>query len=132
MSTSPPGPLPRHLHLSMMLAAHHKVQSCLSVLTEAKGHDGVLHPVMCQLLKGRLQENIVVVIRITRCFWGALVDESLSTEAVQGPALPLEGVHHVEGRHSLAAGVLGVGDSITDDVLQEDLENSTGLLVDEA
>ncbi|MCP4453099.1 MAG: hypothetical protein GY809_16685, partial [Planctomycetes bacterium] len=33
---------------------------------------------------------------------------------------------------SLPLGMLGVGDSITDDVLKEDLEDTTGLFVDEA
>ena len=57
---------------------------------------------------------------------------SLSAEAVQGAALSLESVDHVHGGHGLALGVLGVGDSITDHVLEEDLEDATGLLVDEA
>ena len=56
----------------------------------------------------------------------------LATEAVQGAALALEGVHDVERGDGLALGVLGVGDGVTDDVLEEDLEDSTSLLVDEA
>ncbi|KAL7534024.1 hypothetical protein ACHAXR_005596 [Thalassiosira sp. AJA248-18] len=32
---------------------------------------------------------------------------------------------------SLTASVLGVGDRVTDDILKEDLEHTTGLLVDE-
>merc|ERR1719230_1800766 len=55
----------------------------------------------------------------------------LSSKAVQGPALPLQGVHHVHGSHSLPLGMLSVGDSITDDILQENLQNTSGLLVDE-
>merc|ERR1719398_295632 len=55
----------------------------------------------------------------------------LSSEAVEGPSLPLQGVHHIHGSHGLPFGVFGVGDSVTDDVLQEDLENTPGLLVDE-
>ena len=58
------------------------------------------------------------------------ITEDLPAEAVEGAALALEGVHDVEGGDGLAAGVLGVGDSITDDVLKEDLEDTTGLLVD--
>ena len=57
---------------------------------------------------------------------------SLSAEAVQGAALSLESVDHIHGGHGLALGVLGVGDGITDHVLEEDLEDATGLLVDEA
>ena len=56
----------------------------------------------------------------------------LSTESVEGLSLALEGVDNVHGSHSLAAGVLGVGDAITDDVLEEDLQHSTSLLVDES
>jgi len=73
------------------------------------------------------------VIRITRCFFGGVGGQSgLSSEAVQGASLPLEGVHHVEGGDGLAAGVLGVGDGVADDVLQEHLEHPAGLLVDQA
>ncbi len=56
----------------------------------------------------------------------------LAAEAVQGAALALEGVHDVHGGHGLPAGVLGVGDGVTDDVLEEHLEHAAGLLVDEA
>ena len=56
----------------------------------------------------------------------------LSAEAVEGASLSLEGVDDIEGSDSLSAGVLGVGDGISDDVLQEHLEDSSGLLVDEA
>ncbi|KAL7542634.1 hypothetical protein ACHAWF_011091, partial [Thalassiosira exigua] len=51
--------------------------------------------------------------------------------AVEGLALPLEGVDDVHGRDGLAAGVLGVGHGVADDVLEEDLEDAAGLLVDE-
>ena len=56
----------------------------------------------------------------------------LSAEAVQGASLALEGVHDVHGRDGLAAGVLGVGDRVADHRLKEDLEDTAGLLVDEA
>merc|ERR1719234_141537 len=56
----------------------------------------------------------------------------LSSKAVQGPALPLQGVHDVHGSDSLPLGVLGVGDSITDDILQKNLEYTPGFLIDEA
>ena len=45
--------------------------------------------------------------------------------------MALEGIDDVHGGDSLSLGVLGVGDGISDDVLKEDLEHSTGLLVDE-
>ena len=56
----------------------------------------------------------------------------LSTESVQGTSLPLEDVDHTHGSDGLPLGVLGVGDGIPDDVLKEDLEDSTGLLIDES
>jgi hypothetical protein len=56
----------------------------------------------------------------------------LTAEAVEGLALALEGVDDVEGRHGLAASVLSVGHGVADDVLEEDLEDTAGLLVDEA
>ena len=45
--------------------------------------------------------------------------------------MPLEGIDNIHGGDSLPLGVFGVGDSIPDDVLKEDLEDSTGLLIDE-
>ena len=58
-------------------------------------------------------------------------DEDLTSETVEGTSLTLQGVDDVHGGDGFPLGVLGVGDSITDDVLQEDLEDSTSLLVDE-
>jgi hypothetical protein len=46
-------------------------------------------------------------------------------------ALALERVDDVHGGDGLAARVLGVGDGVADDVLEEDLEHAAGLLVDE-
>ena len=56
----------------------------------------------------------------------------LSSKSVKSSALTLQGVDDVEGCDSLAARVLGVGDSIPDDVLEEDLQNTSGLLIDKA
>ena len=56
----------------------------------------------------------------------------LSAEPVDGSSLTLEGVDDIEGGDGLAASVLGVGDRVTDDSLQEGLEDSAGLLVDES
>merc|ERR1711956_190611 len=58
--------------------------------------------------------------------------EDLSTESVQGTSLPLEGIDDIHSGDSLPLGVFGLGDGITDDVLKEDLEDTTGLLVDQA
>ncbi len=57
---------------------------------------------------------------------------SLSAEAVEGASLALEGVDDIKGSDGLSAGVLGVGDRIADHVLEEHLQNTAGLLVDEA
>jgi hypothetical protein len=56
----------------------------------------------------------------------------LAAEPVQGAALALERVDDVHGGDRLAARVLGVGDGVADDVLEEDLEHAARLLVDEA
>ena len=57
---------------------------------------------------------------------------SLTSESVQGASLPLEGIDNIHGGDGLPLGVFGVGDGIPDDVLKEDLEDSTGLLIDES
>ena len=56
----------------------------------------------------------------------------LAAKAVGGTSLPLEGIHHVHRGDGLPLGVLGVGDSVADHVLQEDLEDAAGFLVDQA
>ncbi|KFO96020.1 hypothetical protein N300_13125, partial [Calypte anna] len=45
--------------------------------------------------------------------------------------LPLQSVHHIHGCHRLPLGVLGVGHSIADHVLQEHLQHPARLLVDQ-
>ena len=55
----------------------------------------------------------------------------LTSETVQGAALALEGVDDVHGSDGLTASVLGVSHGVTDHVLQEHLENTTSLLVDQ-
>ena len=71
-----------------------------------------------------------------RTYWslqGPIVSlTALTSKTVEGTSLPLESVDHVHGSDSLPLGVLGVGDGIPDDVLEEHLEDSAGLLVDEA
>ena len=42
-----------------------------------------------------------------------------TTETVEGSALTLQSVHDIERGDGLAFGVLGVGDSISDDALKE-------------
>ena len=56
----------------------------------------------------------------------------LTAESVQGTSLAFQSVDDVHGGDGLSLGVLGVGDGITDDVLEENLQDTTGLFVDEA
>ncbi len=56
----------------------------------------------------------------------------LSAEAVQGAALSLEGMDNVQSSHGLSASMLSVGDSVSDNVLQEHLEHTSSLFVDQA
>jgi hypothetical protein len=45
----------------------------------------------------------------------------LTTETIEGTALSLESIDDIEGSNSLALGVFSIGDSITDDALEEGL-----------
>jgi len=54
----------------------------------------------------------------------------LTTETVEGAALALEGIDNVEGGDGLALGVFGICNGVTDDGLEERLEDTTGLFVD--
>ena len=56
----------------------------------------------------------------------------MATEAVESLALVLERVDNVHGGDSLPLCVLNVDDSIADHVLQENLQDAVGLLVDQA
>lgn len=56
----------------------------------------------------------------------------LPSESVQGAAGLLQGEDDVKGRDGLAAAVLGVRDRVADQVLEEELEDGPGLLVDGA
>ena len=53
-----------------------------------------------------------------------------AAESVKGSALSLESVDDIESGDGLPAGVFGVGDGVTDDVLEEGSEDGSGLLVD--
>ena len=57
--------------------------------------------------------------------------QRLSAETVQGLSLPLEGIDNIHGSDSLSAGMLRVSDTITDNILKEDFEDTTGLLIDQ-
>ncbi len=56
----------------------------------------------------------------------------LASESVERASLSLESVDDVHGSDGLPLGVFRVGHGISDDVLKEDLEDPSSLLVDEA
>ena len=49
-----------------------------------------------------------------------------TSESVEGTSLTLQSIDDIHGGDSLPLGVLGVGNGITDDVLKENLEYTTG------
>ena len=57
---------------------------------------------------------------------------SLTSESVQSTSLPLEGIDDIHSGYSLPLGVFSVGDSVSDDILEEYLEDTTGFLVDKS
>jgi len=57
---------------------------------------------------------------------------SLTAESVEGTSLSLQSVDNVHGCDGLSLGMLCVCDCITDDVLEEDFQDTTGFLVDES
>ena len=61
---------------------------------------------------------------------GLLRRGGLSSEPVESPSLPLEGVDHVHGGDRLSLAVRGVGDGIADHALEESLEDLAGVVVD--
>jgi len=54
----------------------------------------------------------------------------LTSETVKGAALSLESVDDIERSDGLSLSVLSVGYCITDNTLEEGLQNTTGLFVD--
>jgi len=56
----------------------------------------------------------------------------LTTESVEGTSLAFQGVDDVHGCDGLPLGVLSVGDCITDDILKEDFQDTSGFFIDES
>ena len=54
-----------------------------------------------------------------------------ASEAVDGSALSLERIDDIHGGDSLSPGMLGVGDGISDDTLQEAFNDMSRVIVDE-
>ena len=71
-----------------------------------------------------------VALKRAGCEWW--LDNFLSTESVKGTSLSLQSVDHIHGGDGLSLGVLGVGDGISDHILQKHLQDSSGLFVDQA
>ena len=74
------------------------------------------------------------MVALKRAGWvyvDRLSEMSLTSESVEGTSLPLEGIDNIHGGNGLPLGMFGVGDSIPDDILKENLENSTSLLIDQ-
>merc|ERR1719180_162033 len=64
-------------------------------------------------------------------YYAEVHKRGLASKAIEGTALPLQGIHNIHCSDSLPLGMLGVGDRITDNILQEDLQDTPGLLIDE-
>ena len=63
--------------------------------------------------------------------WCNLI-KCLASESVQCSALSLQSIDNIHGCDSLPLGVLSVGDGISDHVLKENLQNTSGLLIDQS
>ena len=57
--------------------------------------------------------------------------EDLTSETVKGLSLTLEGIDDVHGSHGLTASMLRVSDTVTDHILQKDLQDTTSLFVNQ-
>ena len=55
----------------------------------------------------------------------------LTTESVEGTSLAFQGIYDVHGGDGLPLGMLSVGNSVPDDVLEENFEDTSGFFVDE-
>ena len=67
-------------------------------------------------------EKVVCPKKGTVCLVVKKTMSFLTPESVEGTALTLQSVDDIHGGDGLSLGVLGVGDSITDDVLKENLQ----------
>merc|ERR1712141_338338 len=73
---------------------------------------------ICGLKKGR------VFLSLKKYF--------LTSESVESTSLSLQSIDDVHGSDGLPLGVFSVSDSITDDIFQEDLEDTSGFFIDQA
>eukprot|EP00808_Paulinella_micropora_P010111 g47790.t1 len=99
--------------MQLSINQHHETQLFLQLLQMR----GTLSGSKIDMHKlSEVRSLVLTVHRETKDSW-----RFLSTEAVQSAALALESIHDVLRSDGLAASVLGVGDGIADDLLQEDL-----------
>ena len=63
--------------------------------------------------------------------WEHVAASCLPSETIEGTSLSLERVHYVERGDGASFGVFGVGDRVTNDRFEEELEDTTRLVVDE-
>ena len=92
------------------------------------------HTTLCEITAKRYfsLEKVVCPKKGTVCLVVKKTMSFLTAESVEGTALTLQSVDDIHGGDGLSLGVLGVGDSITDDVLQEYFEDTSSLFIDEA
>merc|ERR1719180_639803 len=64
-------------------------------------------------------------------YYAEVRKRGLASEAIESTALPLQGIHDIHSSDSLPLGMLSVSDRITDNILQEDLQDTPSLLIDE-
>jgi hypothetical protein len=56
----------------------------------------------------------------------------LTAESIEGLALSFQSIDDIHGGDGLPLGMLGVGDSIPDNIFEENFENTSGFFVDES
>ncbi len=72
---------------------------------------------------GGLEKGLCDVIKLL---------SDLTAEAVQGLALSFQGIYHIHGSYSLSLGMLSVCHGISDHILEEMLQNTSGFLIYQA
>lgn len=65
------------------------------------------------------------------CYCSCSDGTCLAAKSIQGASLPFQGIDYIHSSDSLSLGMFSVGNRITDHVLQENFEDTAGLLVDE-
>ena len=79
---------------------------------------------------GKNTELLIRVFGKDRFSLEEMNGKDLTAETVQGAALAFEGINDIKGSDGLALGMLSVGDGITDDVFEENLQYTSGLFID--